>query len=200
VTLGDAMHTTQFWWIATSFAVIWGCAVAVQIHLIPYLQDEGFSPAFAATAAGAIGLFKLPGRIVFAPLADRFGHRPTSIAIFVLHASGIAVLAMADSALGVWAFVVLFSAGNGALTLMRASLVADVFGLRAYGAISGTMAFVSQSAMAAGPLIVSLLVVAWGGYVPVYWVLAVVVSISALGIAQVRPVAPPADATSGAAA
>ncbi len=199
VPLGDAMHTTQFWWIATSFAVIWGCAVAVQIHLIPYLQDEGFSPAFAATAAGAIGLLKLPGRIVFAPLADRFGHRPTSIAIFVLHASGIAVLAMADSAVGVWAFVVLFSAGNGALTLMRASLVADVFGLRAYGAISGTMAFVSQSAMAAGPLIVSLLVVAWGGYVPVYWVLAVVVTISALGIAQVRPVDPPARTAPSAA-
>jgi MFS family permease len=200
VTLGDAMHTTQFWWIATSFAVIWGCAVAVQIHLIPYLQDEGFSPAFAATAAGAIGLFKLPGRIVFAPLADRFGHRPTSIAIFVLHASGIAVLAMANSATGVWVFVVLFSAGNGALTLMRASLVADVFGLRAYGAISGTMAFVSQSAMAAGPLIVSLLVVAWGGYVPVYWVLAIVVTISAVGIAQVRPVSPSKEEVAGATA
>lgn len=200
VTLGDAMHTTQFWWIATSFAVIWGCAVAVQIHIIPYLQDEGFSPAFAATAAGAIGLFKLPGRIVFAPLADKFGHRPTSIAIFVLHASGIAVLAMADSAMGVWLFVVLFSAGNGALTLMRASLVADVFGLRAYGAISGTMAFVSQSAMAAGPLIVSLLVVAWGGYVPVYWALAVVVTISALGIAQVRPFDPTAEPATGATA
>jgi MFS family permease len=199
-TLGDAMHTTQFWWIATSFAVIWGCAVAVQIHLIPYLQDEGFSPAFAATAAGAIGLLKLPGRIVFAPMADRFGHRPTSIAIFALHASGIAVLAMADSAMGVWLFVVLFSAGNGALTLMRASLVADVFGLRAYGAISGTMAFVSQSAMAAGPLIVSLLVVAWGGYVPVYWILAAVVTISALGIAQVKPVTPERKPVAGATA
>jgi MFS family permease len=174
--------------------------VAVQIHLIPYLQDEGFSPTFAATAAGAIGLLKLPGRIVFAPMADRFGHRPTSIAIFVLHASGIAVLAMADSAMGVWLFVVLFSAGNGALTLMRASLVADVFGLRAYGAISGTMAFVSQSAMAAGPLIVSLLVVAWGGYVPVYWILAVVVTISALGIAQVKPVTPERKPVAGATA
>jgi MFS family permease len=169
--------------------------VAVQIHLIPYLQDQGYSPAFAATAAGAIGLLKLPGRVIFAPLADRFGHRVVALSIFLLHAGAIAVLAMAGSAAGVYLFVVLFSAGNGALTLMRASLVADVFGIRAYGSISGSMAFVSQAAMAAGPLIVSLLVAAWGGYTPVYWVLALVVGLSTLGIARVKgPAANPAPA------
>jgi MFS family permease len=131
---------------------------------------------------------KLPGRIVFAPLADRFGHRPLSIAVFVLHGLAIAVLANAETVAGIYLFVGLFSAGNGALTLMRASLVADVFGLKAYGAISGTVAFVSQVAMAAGPLIVSLLVAAWGGYTAVYWTLAIVVLLSAFAIAQVQQV------------
>ena len=191
VTLHDALRTVQFWWISSSFAVIWGCAVAVQIHLIPYLQDVGFSAAFAATAAGAIGLFKLPGRIIFAPLADRLGHRLLSILVFAAHAAGIAVLASSHSPVGVWSFVILFSAGNGSLTLMRASLVADVFGLHSYGAISGTTAFVSQTAMAAGPLAVSLLVAWWGGYTPVFWTLAVLVALSAIGIAQVRQVSPP---------
>lgn len=190
ITVGTALHSRQFWWISSSFAIIWGCAVAVQIHLIPYLQDIGFSAAFAATAAGAIGLFKLPGRIVFAPLADRLGHRRLSIAVFLAHSAAISVLAMSHSLVGIWVFVILFSAGNGSLTLMRASLVADVFGLRAYGTISGIMAFVSQTAMAAGPLIVSLLVAAWGGYTPVFWTLAIMVGCSALGIAQVRQVAP----------
>jgi MFS family permease len=190
VTLHDALRTVQFWWISSSFAVIWGCAVAVQIHLIPYLQDVGFSAAFAATAAGAIGLFKLPGRIIFAPLADRLGHRLLSILVFATHAAAIAVLAMSHSLVGVWVFVILFSAGNGTLTLMRASLVVDVFGLRSYGAISGTTAFVSQAAMAAGPLAVSLLVAWWGGYTPVFWTLSIMVALSAIGVAQVRQVTP----------
>jgi len=68
--------------------------------------------------------------------------------------------------------------------------VADVFGLRAYGGISGTIAFVIQAAIAAGPLVVSLLVVAWGGYTPVFWALAAVVGLSALGIARVGGAAP----------
>jgi MFS family permease len=184
-TLGGALHTPSFWWMAGSFATIWGCAVAVQIHLIPYLQDEGYSAAFAATAAGSIGLLKLPGRVIFAPIADRFGHRVVALSIFILHAVSIAVLALADSAPGIYLFVALFSAGNGALTLMRASLVADVFGIRAYGSISGSMAFVSQAAMAAGPLVVSLLAAAWGGYTTVFWVLSAVVGLSALGVVRV---------------
>ncbi len=190
ITLGGALRMRPFWWMATSFAMIWGCTIAVQIHLIPYLQDEGFSPTFAASAAGAIGLLKLPGRVIFAPLADRFGHRVVALAIFLLHAVAIGVLATADSRIGIFAFVGLFSAGNGALTLMRVSLVADVFGLGAYGGISGTIAFVIQAAIAAGPLVVSLLVVAWGGYTPVFWALAAVVGVSALGIARVGEAAP----------
>jgi len=186
MTLGRALRMTPYWWMASSFATIWGCTVAVQIHLIPYLQDQGFSPAFAASAAGAIGLLKLPGRIVFAPLADRFGHRTMAMAIFLLHALAIGSLAMADSRAGIFLFVGLFSAGNGALTLMRASLVADVFGLAAYGSISGTIAFTTQAAMAAGPLVVSLLVAAWGGYAPVFWALAAVVGLSTIGIARVQ--------------
>lgn len=185
-TLGRALRMPSFWWMAASFATIWGCGVAVQIHFIPYLLDQGYSPAFAASAAGAIGLLKLPGRVIFAPLAMRFGHRLVALSIFLLHAAAIGVLAAADSRLGIFAFVGLFSAGNGALTLMRASLVGDVFGLSAYGSISGALAFSTQAAMAAGPLVVSLLVVAWGGYTPVFWVLAVVVGLSALGIARVR--------------
>jgi len=192
ISLRDALHGSSFWWIAISFAVIWGCGVAVQIHLIPYLQDRGFSPAFAATAAGAIGLLKLPGRLIFAPLSERVPSRYVAISVFLLHALAISMLAISDSTVAVILFVALFSAGNGVLTIMRATVVANVFGLHAYGGISGTIGFMSQAAMAVGPLGVSLLVSAWGGYGPVFWLLAALIALSAAGIFRVRePVLPP---------
>ena len=188
MTLGDALHVPSFWWMASSFAIIWGCAVAVQIHLIPYLLDEGFSPGLRRDRGRRDRLAEAARVACCSPRStERFGQRTVGIAIFITHAAGIAVLAMAEGGWGVWLFVVLFSAGNGSLTLMRASLVAEAFGLRAYGSISGSMAFVSQAAMAAGPLIVSLLVAAWGGYVPVFWLLAVVVAVSSFGITRVSP-------------
>lgn len=194
-TLREAVRGSSFWWMSASFSLIWGCSIATLIHLIPYLQDQGFSATFAATAAGAIGLLKLPGRLIFAPLSARFSHRVMALAIFLAHALAIAMLAFADSTAMVALFVVLFSAGNGALTLMRATLVANVFGLRAYGGISGAVAMMNQMAMAIGPLAVSLLVAAWGTYTPVFWLLASLVAMSAAGILRVGEPAAPAWAS-----
>jgi MFS family permease len=187
-TLHDAVRESAFWWMSLSFSLIWGCSIATLIHLIPYLQDQGFSATFAATAAGAIGLLKLPGRLVFAPLSTRFSQQVMALAIFLAHTVAIAVLAIADSTAMVLLFVVLFSAGNGALTLMRATLVANVFGLRAYGGISGAVAMMNQMAMALGPIAVSLLVAAWGTYTPVFWLLSALVAVSAAGILRVRDI------------
>ncbi len=193
-TLHDAVRGSAFWWMSLSFSLIWGCSIATLIHLIPYLQDRGFSATFAATAAGAIGLLKLPGRLIFAPLSTRISQQAMALAVFLPHAAAIAMLAIADSRAMVLVFVVLFSVGNGTLTLMRATLVADVFGLRAYGGISGVVAMMNQAAMALGPIAVSLLVAIWGTYTPVFWLLSALVVASAAGILRVRD-APAADRT-----
>ena len=189
IKLRDALHDAAFWWIAIPFAVIGGCAVAVQIHLIPYLQDRGFSPGFAATATGAIGLLKLPGRLIFAPLSERVPTRYVTGAIFLFHAVAVAVLAISDTTTAVVLFVALFSAGNGMLTIIRATVVADRFGTHAFGGISGVIAFMWQIAIAIGPLGVSLLVSRWGSYAPVFWTLAALIALAAIAIA--RPHEPP---------
>ena len=40
------------------------------VHAIPFLIERGHSPAFAAFAVGLIGIAQIPGRLLFAPLAD----------------------------------------------------------------------------------------------------------------------------------
>ncbi len=186
IRLRDALHGAAFWWIAVPFAVIGGCAVAVQIHLIPYLQDRGFSPGFAATATGSIGLLKLPGRLIFAPLSERIPTRYVTGAVFLLHAVAISVLAISDTTEAVILFVVLFSVGNGMLTIIRATVVADRFGTHAFGGISGVIAFMWQIAVAAGPLGVSLLVARWGSYPPVFGLLAALIAVAAIAMFRVR--------------
>nr|MBA2247549.1 MFS transporter [Chloroflexia bacterium] len=168
IRLRDALRGSAFWWIAVPFAVIGGCAIAVQVHLIPYLQDRGYSAAFAATATGSIGLLKLPGRLIFAPLSERIPARYVTTAVFLLHAMAVSVLAISDTTEAVILFVALFSAGNGMLTIIRATVIAERFGTHAFGGINGVSAFMWQIAVAAGPLGVSLLVAAWGSYAPVF--------------------------------
>jgi MFS family permease len=78
-------------------------------------------------------------------------------------------------------FVMMLGAANGMSTLARASSVAQIFGPRHYGAISGAIALGANGARAVGPVGASLLVVALGSYGRVFWALAaslVVVSVA----------------------
>ena len=63
-------------------------------------------------------------------------------------------------------------AANGMATLARASSLAEIFGARNYGAISGAVAMGANGARAVGPVGASLLLLAFGSYPAVFWALA----------------------------
>jgi hypothetical protein len=78
------------------------------------------------------------------------------------------------------AFVVLYGASNGVMTIIRATIPAEMFGRDHYGAVNGALAAPVIASRAAGPLAASLIWSAWHGYDAVLWVL-VGVSILAMG-------------------
>ncbi len=78
------------------------------------------------------------------------------------------------------AFVVLFGIGFGAITPARAALVAEMYGPREYGTISGVLALFVTGARAAAPVSAGLLYTLFGRYEPVFWIL-IVISILGMG-------------------
>src|SRR2546428_11405183 len=88
--------------------------------------------------------------------------------------------------------VVMLGAANGMATLARATTIAEIFGPRHYGSISGAMALGANGARAVAPFTASLLQVALGGYEPVFWLLA-----GALVLAGLGPPAGPTTAPRG---
>ena len=40
------------------------------VQAIPFLLERGYTTRFAAFAVGLIGISQIPGRLLFAPLAD----------------------------------------------------------------------------------------------------------------------------------
>jgi hypothetical protein len=78
------------------------------------------------------------------------------VCVFVLQALGLVALSPAGGAGGVFVFAVLFGTGAGAATLVRATVVARLYGVGNYGSISGMLAMVATSARALAPLAASL--------------------------------------------
>jgi MFS family permease len=167
----DAIHSTSFRWLTGAFFLAFLANVAVTVHLIPYLTDHGFSAGFAATAAGLIGTLALPGRLIFTPLGGRIPRRFVAAGIFLFQTVGLVILVTVQSTAGVIIFVVLFGIGFGAITPARAALVAEMYGPREYGSISGVLALFVTGARAIAPVSVGLLYTLFGRYEPVFWML-----------------------------
>jgi len=129
------------------------------------LQAKQLSAASAALVGAMIGPMQVTGRVLEFAFASR------------LSASTVGILAMAFLPIALWllsiagvqwpllvAFAVVYGIGNGAMTIVRGAIPAELFGRDAYGAINGAMAAPVTVAKAAGPLVAALLFAWLDGY------------------------------------
>jgi MFS family permease len=185
-SLGDALRMPIFWILAAAFVVSNFATNSVTVHVIPYLVDRGYPLATAAMTIGWMGAMQLPGRVLFGPIASRFGHRQMTAAVFAAQGLGLAALASVTLIHSLVPIIVLVGAANGMATLARASIVAQIFGRRSYGAISGAMAIGANTARALGPVGGSLLLAALGGYEAVFGLLAAGVVLGGVAVLFAR--------------
>lgn len=173
VTLRRAARTRVFWVLAVAFVISNFATISMTTHLIPFLVDLGYSAAIAAAVIGWMGAMQLPGRMLFVPIAARLGARWMTSSVFLVQALGIAQLPLLGWLLPtIVPVVVLAGAANGMSTLARATSLAEIFGPRHYGAISGAVALGANGARAIGPVAASLLWVGLGSYPAVFALLA----------------------------
>jgi len=72
-TLGRAVRTQRFRWLAASYFCGLFTWYAVQVHQTKYLTELGFDPSSAAWALGLVSLVAVPGQIALGHMSDRIG-------------------------------------------------------------------------------------------------------------------------------
>jgi MFS family permease len=149
---GEALRSTSFWLLSGAFFLATGAAIAVTVQGIPFLLERGYSPAFAAFSIGVVGISQIPGRLLFAPLAERLPPPWGTVALFALIAVGIGMIVGVDATVAVIAGLILLGMGNGMATLARATVIADRYGPAAYGTIASVAASATIGARAAAPV------------------------------------------------
>jgi cyanate permease len=181
VSVREALQDGAFWWMSAAFALNAFVVVALTLHLIPYLIEHGFSSTFAANAAGLVGLMVFPGRILFNVVGERIARKVVTAAIFALLSISLVILHFGATLAGVMAFVVLFGASKGAITPVRAAVVADEFGARNYASISGILLFPSTITRALAPVVVGIMFDQSGNYDLAMWLM---VGLSVIALAM----------------
>lgn len=168
----QAVRGAAFWLLTTAVVISSFVTMAINVHLFPYLLEQGFATSFVAVAVGVIGAVQLPARALLLPLGALLPRPALAGLVFALQGVGLLVLLGAVSPGLVIVAVVAFGLGKGMVTLLRAALVAEFYGAANYGAIGGVVAFFIAASQAAAPLSVGFLYDRLDSYDPIIGMMA----------------------------
>jgi len=131
----EAMRTRQFWMLCLMY-LCWGLIQnTIMVHIMPHATDLGIVPIVAANILVIIGGVGIVFRIGIGSVADRTGTRPALIVSFILLSIALFWLQLAQELWMFHLFAILFGVGFGGLATLLSPTVAELFGMRAHGAI-----------------------------------------------------------------
>jgi MFS family permease len=166
-TLGRAMCTPRFWWIAVGYLCGMFAWYAVQVHQTKYLIEIGFSPTQAAWALGFVSLAGIPGQIGLGYASDRIGREwvwtAGSLGFALCY---LALLGLHHEPTPTLLYLMVASQGvlGYGLTSVIGAIPADIFEGPHYGTIFGMLMLAAIGGGAAGPWVTGELHDATGSY------------------------------------
>ncbi|WP_168735200.1 MFS transporter [Pseudothauera rhizosphaerae] len=175
----DAPAGPRFLWLCTAFAVSSFAISAIGAHVVGALGATRLPAAQAILAASLIGPAQVAGRVAELAFARRLV--PIRVGMLSFGAMLLAMLLLWAAGTAPWlafAFALLYGAANGAMTIVRGTVPAELFGRDAYGSLMGRIARPAFFAKAAAPLAVALLLANGNGYAPMAPLLAAVVGVA----------------------
>ena len=187
VTAREAVRQRPFWTLTVSFAIAMLGNTVLFTHQIAHLINRGYDPVLAATLTGGLGLASLPGRVGLNLLSERISPRLLLGLCHVVQALGVVFLILAPSVPWLLVYVLLYGAAFGAISPLKASVVADYFGKKAYGAITALQGLPIALCTAAGPVLAGWLYDLLGRYDLAFWLCAGGFLLAGIGIALTPP-------------
>jgi len=164
-SLADAVRTPTFFIVSAAFSLAFATLGAVLIHVVPFLEDQGFSRTAAGLILGLVSGVGVLGKIASGYLADRMSPRLVTATVFLMQAVGLAILLQSGgSVLGVALFALVFGYSMGAVVALQPMMAVYCFGMASIATILGAMVAVTSVFNALGPITAGLVYDATGAY------------------------------------
>ncbi len=175
-TLGRALRTARFWWIALGYFCGLYAWYAVQVHQTKYLTEIGFSPTLAAWALGHV--------------SDRIGREWVwTIGSLGFAACYAALIVLQDHPTLTLVYLMVLAQGalGYGLTSVLGAVVAEIFQGKHFGSIFGSVMLAAIAGGAAGPWVTGALYDVAGSYTAGF---AICIGLSLISAAAIWLAAP----------
>ena len=190
LTPRQVIKMRSFYFLTISFSLLFFAASATNLHLIPYLTDQGISNYVAVwvVTIWAIGAFT--GSFTAGVLSDRLGARWLGVGQALVLAVGYAGLMLIPSGPVALAWGLAYGFFHGWSGPLQQVMLADYFGRHSLGAIRGMTWPFPALANAIGPIVASLVFDNQGSYLLVF---GAFVAMSTLGSLLLLLAPPPKE-------
>lgn len=187
-----ARRTRVFWTFGAIQFLYMPAMFTMPLHIPVHGMDLGMSAALAATLLSVIGGASIAGRLVVGTLIDRIGGRNGFILCFAMLICALIALLTGKTQILLFATMAIYGFAHGGFFTVVAPTVAEFFGLRAHGAIFGTVLFCGSIGGALGPILAGLAFDLTGSYTVAF---AGLLTMALIGLALVLTLpAPDPDA------
>lgn len=186
-TLMRFVRRPQFWQLATFVVLLMGVTSALPAHMVSLLREAGMAETWAIAVPTSIGVLQVMGRLGLYVTEHRVDVHATNRWVTVLIPLGFLVL-LIGAGHGVWGvlFVVFYGLGNGMLTIVKGTVMAQYVSREHMGSLNGLLGLPMALARAAAPWLMGLMWSTEVGYTTGLWLMfaASVVGVAALWAAQ----------------
>jgi nitrate/nitrite transporter NarK len=191
LTLHAVLRTKEFWLFTSYLSGTFTVNSAVQVHMIPYFQqDIGLTAAWAAVVMSMVFILSGIGRIGGGYLLDRMDYRLVLAVVAAMMGFALLYLEMAEvnTVSATWPFALMFGVSFGCLVPMRGAVGSIMFGTRAIGGVLGLLQGGSIAAGMIGPMVMGIIFDLNGNYSVAIWGLIVISALMVpLSLAMASP-------------
>jgi len=188
------LQTPWFRRLALAFFLQSFTSVAVAVHMIAYLIDNGVTPTTAAVATGVIGAAQTGARVVVTIFERVTDVATLTSVMFSLQMVAVVMLVIWPSGLAMVVAAILLGFGRGALTLLRPAILLEHYNVHEFGGVNGSLSAILTLATASAPVVTGLAVGWFDTYTIVFSAYAVVSLLSAVVLVSLRTLPSPLQA------
>jgi MFS family permease len=163
-SLKEAAITWQFWMFLATLVCYGFCFVSLQVHLVPYATDLGFSATTAAAILATIGGTTIIGQVGLGSVGDKLGYKWTFLIGITLIALAVIMIMQGRELRTFFLIAVLLGLGFGDCSTLMSPIAAWLFGLASHGLILGFFAFSFTIGASIGPLLFGYIFDMTGNY------------------------------------
>jgi hypothetical protein len=153
-----------------------GITAAIPPHLISLLREAGLQEAWVIAIPATIGVVQVLGRLLLYFFEHRFDlHLANRLIPVLIPLALAALIAGASSPMAGVLFVVLYGLGNGMLTIVKGTAIAQYVNREHVASLNGALGIPTAIARALAPVVLGVL---WTREMGYRWGLAVLLAVA----------------------